>query len=972
MTIKISERTLHKHKEFRTRYKHGEGGIEHHPRGFTGRVQHSSLVAHCAATSRSFVFLPTLDGVAPSKNLLEVCKEGVEYASDGKKDESIEVLVILYDEPDTVNDSRVAAFPPALRAFLRSHPLAFRLELLPPVKTKAEAFTVDKSSGTVTLLSCPPGRPSKSAEVSRFDPFFTNAGMLLGLDSITQATLENSEYLYWRQYEGDHESKTLPILPRLTRSRLLSRRAAKGGHTAATMEEIFKLRDLHLGAAARIETNEQGVSPWTFVDATIDSLFAVPPSCIICAKEGSLFKCGGCGWEYYCSSEHQQQDWPCHKSWCKANPKSKTLLTTDLDSLTRREAVKKLVKRFSLGGEQQPPSPSASLPNSPSAPTLDTLWTDPSLRYLAPMAPPTSSTSPTRPSPASALLSSSTPHLEEPTPTDLLLATPPTVLKFLSLSAPIIQALTHADQLLNWQGSFWGSLLVLLGWWTACLFGEFLLRYGLPALVLLYILGSYLSTAASRHPTTKGALPSRRHHHLRPTTTLTPATYTTLLNSSQLLASHIQSFRATVIHPITLQLSFTPAVAGRPTPAYQTAWFAITSYPFYLLLTFLVPMRIIFLVLGSVGILWNAPFFCTLRITLWRSAAVRWVCRLLYGLLSGGRGLKKEWARTKSGVGIPGLLGKAPVVSAEGVEEKPVKVAGGGNGAGEHAEADEGEDVQVQFTVFENQRWWVGLDWTHALLPGERASWTDPALNPANPPSSFLLPPPSIAYTASPTRQDPTSRLKRTTEWKWLDPEWRVMRTPTSSSPLTHLGSVPAVDPRGGANEGSMAKSASVQSLPASLVPHPQNPEADGAPSFPPALGDETLFKDWTVDEEGWQYGDNHFEKMGPKGGLGKYTRRRAWVRRAGLVERCERVSGPEGEKLSLGSSTSGSGLGTVGVGVGLGRGRERSESGGRSKERERGREKSVGEPEKEKDSLRRRKSSNAASAGKKKEGEGS
>lgn len=44
------------------------------------------------------------------------------------------------------------------------------------------------------------------------------------------------------------------------------------------------------------------------------------------------------------------------------------------------------------------------------------------------------------------------------------------------------------------------------------------------------------------------------------------------------------------------------------------------------------------------------------------------------------------------------------------------------------------------------------------------------------------------------------------------------------------------------------------------------------------------------VDQEGWQYGDNHFEKMGPKGGLGKYTRRRAWVRKAGLVERCERV----------------------------------------------------------------------------------
>lgn len=134
-----------------------------------------------------------------------------------------------------------------------------------------------------------------------------------------------------------------------------------------------------------------------------------------------------------------------------------------------------------------------------------------------------------------------------------------------------------------------------------------------------------------------------------------------------------------------------------------------------------------------------------------------------------------------------------------------------------------------------------------------------------------------------------------------------------------------------------------------------------------PCLPSTTL----AVDEEGWQYGDNHFEKMGPKGGLGKYTRRRAWVRRAGLVERCERVSGPEGEKVSLGSSTSGSGLGTGGVGVGLGRGRERSESGGRSKERERGREKPAGENEKDKESLRRRKSVSAAGLGKKKEGSG-
>lgn len=86
------------------------------------------------------------------------------------------------------------------------------------------------------------------------------------------------------------------------------------------------------------------------------------------------------------------------------------------------------------------------------------------------------------------------------------------------------------------------------------------------------------------------------------------------------------------------------------------------------------------------------------------------------------------------------------------------------------------------------------------------------------------------------------------------------------------------------------------------------------------------------VDEEGWQYGDNHFEKMGPRGGLGKYTRRRAWVRRAGLVEKCERVSGEAASSTTSSGGGTG-GLGTAG-GVGMGaRLRERSDSGSRERE---------------------------------------
>lgn len=48
--------------------------------------------------------------------------------------------------------------------------------------------------------------------------------------------------------------------------------------------------------------------------------------------------------------------------------------------------------------------------------------------------------------------------------------------------------------------------------------------------------------------------------------------------------------------------------------------------------------------------------------------------------------------------------------------------------------------------------------------------------------------------------------------------------------------------------------------------------------------------KNWEVDAQGWVYTDNQWEKPTSKGGMGRYTRRRAWVRRAVVVEKVEEV----------------------------------------------------------------------------------
>ncbi|KAL7340843.1 Peroxin/Dysferlin domain-containing protein [Rhodotorula toruloides] len=549
---------------------------------------------------------------------------------------------------------------------------------------------------------------------------------------------------------------------------------------------------------------------------------------------------------------------------------------------------------------------------------------------------PSAASSPARPSTLANPLVSSTspPPSEEPSPTDLLLATPPTLLKLFALSAPVIHAGATFVQLVTWtHPSFFGSLLVLLGWWAVCLFGYWVALYGVNAAVLVFILRGYLSARRA-----KTSASSSIRHRSR-SATLSPAAYAQLINSAHILAEQVQSFRTGVIHPLSLHFSFTPLRPSTPAPAYATAWLCLTSYPFYLALTYFVPLKYIFLVLGSVAILWQAPFFTTLRTLLWRSAFVRWTFRLFLGVLRGGKGVRKEVRRTKSGIGIPGLIGsQAAQLGGRGgtakgavvVEEKSVKkprsssvvssakssppLATAGSAApvvapekvAEEAALEEDiavqgdeEDIQVQFTVFENQRWWVGLDWTHALLPGERASWTDPDNNPANPPSSFVLPAPSVAYIPSPTKSDPNSRLKKTTEWRWLDPEWHVLRSAVASVSLPAAGAGgPPVSPASPESSAVAASppsptlsrilgsaSSAVASATSSSAPI-SSPGAIASPSFttPTAAGltytDSTLFASWSVDDEGWQYGDNHFEKMGPRGGLGRYTRRRAWGRK--------------------------------------------------------------------------------------------
>lgn len=217
---------------------------------------------------------------------------------------------------------------------------------------------------------------------------------------------------------------------------------------------------------------------------------------------------------------------------------------------------------------------------------------------------------------------------------------------------------------------------------------------------------------------------------------------------------------------------------------------ALASIP-YLILTYLVPIRVLVGILGTFVLTYRATFAQLLRAALWRSSFVRWA-------------VYRSWA------GLTGMPTTYPIPIP------PVNPAV----AAQRAYATVTERVQFTFMVYENQRWWMGLDWTAALLPGERPSWCSASQAPLPPPATFALPAQTTAFLS--VDGPPDAREQRTATWEWAEPEWRVVVR----------------------RDGDLSLSADA---------------VEGAEN----TTEET-------DADGWVYGDNKWESHSGKGGLGK------------------------------------------------------------------------------------------------------
>ncbi|KAI0737636.1 integral peroxisomal membrane peroxin-domain-containing protein [Daedaleopsis nitida] len=414
--------------------------------------------------------------------------------------------------------------------------------------------------------------------------------------------------------------------------------------------------------------------------------------------------------------------------------------------------------------------------------------------------------------------------------------------------APTIARVRYVAQLLGWKATWTDCWLFLAAWWAICLVPELALRYILPVAVPLLFL------RLRANPKTTQEAP--------------PVTEDTLQRAISDL---------TIIHALTPSLPvFTQPYTPPMTVILRTiAWL----YTPYLLVTYLVRIRILVALTGTLVLTWNARWSVILRRALWRSSYFRW-------------SVYRAWS-TISGQPLPPIKLSPQFQS----DAKLVSVASTSPLAPTSTSASPAlpdTSVRFLFTIYENQRWWMGLDWTAALLPGERPSWCSASQQPAAPPSSFTLPAATTVYTPAP---DGTRRVKRTARWRWEEHEWRVVVRREGA------GTSRVERPLPSAKEESTAAASASRILKAAgkmgekrSDKEGQKAEEEGAEHGGPGSVDAHGHSEAEEEEEpltdpdGWVYADNKWEGASCKGGLGKYTRFRRWTRIAVLTETVEIV----------------------------------------------------------------------------------
>ncbi|WRT66355.1 uncharacterized protein IL334_003310 [Kwoniella shivajii] len=585
---------------------------------------------------------------------------------------------------------------------------------------------------------------------------------------------------------------------------------------------------------------------------------------------------------------------------------------------------------------------------------------------------------------------------------DLVSSLPAPFLRLLVLFARPIALLRKALEVLFWRGARRvQSWMVVGAWWALCLGSSHAFKYLLPPLVFLPFLplSSLRLRASSKQPIKNASIEPSTSETLLITLSDLNAIYALLPSSPYPMTADVYArFR---------QLG--PARLTRGLLVIWITWVILGKFIGYTTLLG---------ILGSVCLLLPSPPLAHLINLLSKSLFIRRSLALMFLFVFGSPpedsyrfSLKShfspfEWMKSKW------TVSRRPSLAFSLKPRFTTKMNGplpSGSAIDDSDEESNGlvkteQPIYFKFEIHENQRWWMGLDWTSALLPQERPSWCDNHLQPVSPPSNFTLPSPTSIVVPSPTVNDPKAKVTRITNWKWLDEDWSIVRqgqglnsihhhnsaTSFSASNTTSNQSVPSptipehddhgfslanqsqssgsssrptsfISPFGSSPprtstatmeeslspgvraqsiaeqaftkglERLKARTASVAAGATAAATQASSPRknsdatrqrtmsqaseeshTDDGHHIPqsnvhvPVPAETIVDRDEATDGDGWVYGDNKWEGMGPKGGLGKFTRRRRWTRRAILVETVIKMKTADDPPIVVPSSAAG------------------------------------------------------------------
>ena len=333
----------------------------------------------------------------------------------------------------------------------------------------------------------------------------------------------------------------------------------------------------------------------------------------------------------------------------------------------------------------------------------------------------------------------------------LLIATPPQITRALAFSHPFLLPLDKSAGLVTWtSGDPWESFLLVAGFWAVVLYGDAVIRWSGPILVVTgLIVGMYsrryspLSSSGWTGEKLKGYNREQAEGNMRHQKSLDE-----IVDTLNVLTSRCSMLLDPLLQLTDFLSTQRTATSATTRPALTTLflrilmitplWIALTLPPLHIITT-----RRVILAVGTLMLSWHSRPARVSRTILWRSLTVRHIVSVVTGLTF----INHHATMPQNGPPPP-----LPPRKQSQHEKANTLVAN-------EEESETTEGVRFTFVLYENQRRWLGLGWTSSLFAYERSAWTDEHLNPSPPKDEFQLPAVDNEHA----------------RWRWVkDGEWRV------------------------------------------------------------------------------------------------------------------------------------------------------------------------------------------------------